>query len=86
MYNGACEVNMKTETIGTFESPQIPVATLKDMGFIQDETSKKWVLCVGNPLVWYDIELPQYPTWVDFRKSICSTIDGAFQDGCESKK
>ena len=72
---------MRQETISNFETPQIPLNVLKDMGFIFDSISKKWILNIGNPLVWYEIKLPEFPTWIDFRLGLCVTLDEANNNG-----
>jgi len=74
-------VFMKTETIGNFEVPQIPLSILKDMGFEYENFTRKWVLNIGNPLVWYELKLPEFPTWVDFRRCLCDVISEAHHDG-----
>jgi hypothetical protein len=77
---------MKREAIGTFELPKIELPILKDMGFVFDQDKKVWILNVGNPLVWYEIELPEHPTWPDFRQGLCKVIDSSFEDGLKQGK
>jgi len=60
---------------------QIPLSILKDMGFEFEEFSRRWILNIGNPLVWYEVKLPEFPTWVDFRSGLCVVLEEANKDG-----